>query len=192
MKPLILLFLILCLLSFGACGNDEPAETPLEPAPPPQQPAEEPTLLDVATVVDAIVVNVRMEPNTEARILDTVRRGEMFEIIGLSEDGQWYRIFFHGDPAYISADYIYPAQWPEGEALTLGRVINAEGAVNVRASASTSGEILLAAQDHEQFVVTAADSGSGWHQLSYQGEPAYISAEFLLLEQTTIDQVLYQ
>lgn len=194
MKRRVLLCLVMllcfCLLCAG-CGKAPDAEADAPPAPDAQEPLDQPAkMLRIGAVVDAVVVNVRIEPSTDARILDTVQRGDMLEVVSGPSDG-WCEVRCRGDLAYISADYLYISEWKDGTVVTVGTVDGGDGAVNVRKSPSTTGDILFVAEKNEHFLLLEENSSQGWHQVSYRGEAAYISAEFLTLKRTTINDALY-
>lgn len=54
--------------------------------------------------------------------------------------------------------------------------------VNLRSEPSTDSEILGQAVQGDQLVILKADHTPDWHQVEYQGEPAYIHADFIVLE----------
>ena len=54
--------------------------------------------------VNADALNVRSAPNTECSILGLLPTNQ--EVIILSQEGNWYKIHFNGNSAYVCADYI--------------------------------------------------------------------------------------
>lgn len=185
-----LLPLLLCvLLLFTGCGKDTEADNPPAADAADDAPTAEVQMLLVGAIVDSEVVNIRHQASTDGRILDTARRGQMFEI--LDQTDGWCQVSYRGDIAYISASYLYQQEWQEGAQILLG-VINEQGErANVRAAANTDAAVLLTAMKGEQFIVSQQDYSEGWHQVQYKGHAAYISADYLTVSETTIDQALF-
>jgi uncharacterized protein YgiM (DUF1202 family) len=50
-------------------------------------------------------VNIRDAASADAKVLDTVEAGTVFEILDVQSDG-WIKILYNGVEAYISADYV--------------------------------------------------------------------------------------
>ena len=189
MKKIVLLLLVGYLLLLPACGSRTTVGSVDESTDEiPTDIAVAPETFDVGTVTDTSVVNIRLLPSTDGRILDTALRGIMFRITGISEDGDWYEVFYRGDKAYISAEYLYVSTWEDGSTLILGTVLDP---VNVRKSASIEAEMVCIAQKNEQFVVRDTNLESGWYEVDYKGEPAFVRAEYLSLRAVHIEDAVF-
>lgn len=55
--------------------------------------------------------------------MDTVSRGEMFEIVDYDPQAQWQRLNYRGETAYISSDYIYMQEWESGTQVDIGTIV---------------------------------------------------------------------
>lgn len=186
MRKLLVILITLALI-LSACGKpvEQEPEEPLAPVVPETPPAE----FQVAVVVDALVVNVRLGPSTDQRILDTARRGSMFRLADPTQTEGWYQVRIRGDKAYINGDYLHISTWRTGQELIVGTVVESE-AVNVRSAPDPSSDVVLSAARGECFQVTAVDYVTGWHQVEYKGQSAYISSEFVHLHDAKIEDVL--
>jgi uncharacterized protein YgiM (DUF1202 family) len=181
MKRLLILLLAV-LIVFSGCSrgaaNDESAED------------ESARQLTVGIIYNANAVSIRLGPGTDYRIIDTVRRGGMCEIIDYNEDADWQEISYRGETAYISSDYLFATTWQSGDKLIIA-TINSTNMVNVRATPDISGEVLFLALEGEQYIVSEQDNGSGWIEISYPGgDLGYISSEYMHIRETTIDDAL--
>lgn len=74
--------------------DSPPTETPLPTATP---------LPPVATT--RIIVNVRSGPGAGFALIGKLQRGVSQEILGKSEDSQWWQIDYEGKPGWIAADF---------------------------------------------------------------------------------------
>ena len=119
MKRLLLLLLAVSLV-LTACGQEETATPDGHNYSEGNATSQ---LLSVGTVYNADVVNIRMEPDEEARILDTASRGEMFQIVDYDPASAWQKINYRGETAYISGDYLYMQEWESGTKLDIGTII---------------------------------------------------------------------
>ena len=187
MKKLLLLLLAVALV-LTACGQEEPV------TPEGDKPAEEgdpPQLLSVGTVYNADVVNIRMEPDEDARILDTASRGVMFQIVDYDPASAWQKITYRGETAYISSDYLYMQEWESGTKLDIGTIIGDSGIVNVRNTPSADGQVVLVALKGAKFVVVTIDEGSGWYQVGFPEGVGYIEPQYLSVQSTTIEKAFF-
>ncbi len=185
----VLLILLFALLAGCHQAEPETGDLPDSEDTEPLEDAQKVSTVQVGMVVDGAVVNIRIEPSTEGRILDTVQRGALLEVVSGPEAG-WYEVRCRGDIAYVNADYLYVSEWLTDKPVTVGTVTGSD-AVNVRQTPSTSGNILFTAAENDQFIVLQANSSEGWHQVSYRGGSAYISTEYLTLTEATIGELLY-
>lgn len=55
--------------------------------------------------ISAELLNVRELPNTNCNILGQVKLNDIINAIGISDDGQWYKILYNRTESYISAKY---------------------------------------------------------------------------------------
>ncbi len=66
--------------------------------------------------------------------------------------------------------------------------IHADGGLNIRAEASTEGEILGLAEDNTLLPLLVETPADGWYQVEYDGKTAYVFAEYAVVEEITLDE----
>lgn len=188
-KTLLCVLMLMLLLCFAACGNDTPEVN--EPGNGTDQSGipEEPlkNMITVGTICNAPVVNIRVEATTEGRVIDNAVRGQMFAITEYTEDSVWHRVNYKGEIGYINAEYMYVAEWEDGEQITLATVTDS---VNVRKNPATTGAVIINALKGEQYLVLEEDDGSGWYKVGFPEGMGYISAEYLEIETLSINDAL--
>jgi hypothetical protein len=59
-------------------------------------------------VMGTPLVNLRTGPSTDAMVIGRAQKGDVFKVVGVSED--WYQVLlFSGEPRYVvKADFVYP------------------------------------------------------------------------------------
>ena len=93
--------------------TEAPTSTPI-PDPPTATPVQDPT----GRVAGSSTVNVRSGPGTDYALVDEVRGGETFSIVGRNRDSTWWQICcVAGDSAWIAASLVQAAGALEGVAL---------------------------------------------------------------------------
>ncbi len=73
--------------------------------------------------------------------------------------------------------------------ILIGTVTGVASSVNIRSEASTSGAIVGSAKPEEKFLVTEENAYEGWHRISYNGQDAFISADYLTVTEGTLDML---
>lgn len=71
-----------------------------------------------------------------------------------------------------------------------GNVINVNNAVNIRSAASASSTLLGNVTKGSTVLITAANVASGWHQILYNGQTAYVSSSYTAIYGTTYKGVV--
>lgn len=179
MKKVLFLFLALLLLSGCNRGADNNGSATEDDAPQ----------LTVGIVYHANAVSIRGGPSMDYRIIDTVRRGGMCQIINYDEQQEWQEISYRGETAYISSEYLFAGEWESGSELLLATVASSN-MVNVRAAADLNSAVLFQALKGEQYIVNTSDQGDGWTGISFPEGEGYIRSEFITTRKTTIDDAL--
>lgn len=141
--------------------------------------------------VTATKLNVRSEPTTDGEVLGQLLYGEKVEILDTA-DG-WCRISYNGINAYISASYVSLQPPPSTTAApsttrtpTAAPTFPANATVyvtatklNVRRHPAATGEVLAQLLYGKE--LTVLETADGWCRIQWQGETAYISAEYVSL-----------
>lgn len=118
-------------------------------------------------------LRMRAEASTSSAVVTTLDENVAVAILdNTSKD--WFRISYNGKVGFVSADYLIVDQDNVFE--SFGRV-NSDG-VNVRATASTEGEILASVT--KDTIVSVTGFESGWYKVTCQyGTKGYIRSDFL-------------
>jgi uncharacterized protein YraI len=76
-------------------------------ATPTTVPSPTPTVPVVVGTVEALdAINVRSAPSTDSDILGGMYLGETFDVLSVSEDGDWWQIDFGGELAWVAAEFV--------------------------------------------------------------------------------------
>lgn len=131
--------------------------------------------------VNITVANVYAEADETSEIVGTL---EKFTVINAHKYPQgWTRVADGTISGWMRTDNI---SFPEGGMLGTGDdaktgVITAEPYLNMRASASTSAEIITTIPKGE--TITIKDSTEGWYKVTYASATGWISADYVSLNQ---------
>ena len=118
-------------------------------------------------VVNANQINVRQSANTDSEKLGLLFEGDEIDI--LSSEGNWYKINYNDQEAYVFSDYIIVSQ-AEGK-------VEADQ-VNVRSSASSQSEVVGTVNAGD--TVTVVGSNSSWYKIvRTNGDIAYVSKDYV-------------
>ncbi|MCR4963419.1 MAG: SH3 domain-containing protein [Firmicutes bacterium] len=184
---------LLLLFALSSCGGEaQPRE---ENSPPPSteeetdKPAKAETVL-VGVLVNGERINIRSGPSADSEILGKAHQGQMFQVSAQNAAPGWHQLRYGDGFAYISAEYLYLSEWEKDARFLLGTVTGVNDYVNVRSQPSDQAELLGTGILGADFVVRKQNYRPGWHQVDWQGSPAYIHADYLQVEQTSISQVL--
>jgi uncharacterized protein YgiM (DUF1202 family) len=160
------------------------AATVLAPAPARAQGQE--------LTVTSPTLNVRSGPSTGNGIIGTLQCGQKVMADAKTSDGAWYRISFNGQNAFVFAQFAVPggtcstgapaaapAPAPAAApAATSGNVTVTSATLNVRAQPSLSAQILGKLSQGQSIQPTAKTSDGRWLQISYNGQTAFVMAQF--------------
>lgn len=144
------------------------------------------------TVVATTKVNVRASDSENADRIGQVEEGAKLTRYEVRNNG-WSRIDYNGQEGYIKSEYLkaeaaeqpaaqepaateQPAEQTSTQTTT-GKV-TAKESVRVRASASTSGDVLGMAYEGESYDLIM-EQADGWCKISYNGKTGYVKTEFV-------------
>ncbi len=116
------------------------------------------------TIVTTDVLNVRENPNVEAKLVGKVFSGNTLDVIN-TENG-WTKIKLNGKEAFVSADF------------TKSTYYVTAGVLNVRAGANTDSEI-LGKLNKNDVIETTNQVQNEWLQFDYNGKVGYVHVPFL-------------
>ena len=134
-------------------------------------------------IITTDYLNIRKESNTDSKILDTVTPGTRLE--GISNDGEWYKIVYHDEIAYVKSEYVYEAVNNDKELLNVDELeiektkcVEATTEVNVRKESNTDSKVLTTLNKGE-ILETTQLLDNGWYEVLYNGEKAYIKSDYV-------------
>jgi len=116
-------------------------------------------------------VNMRKSANGE--VLQVLPKGALVTVKDTS-DAEWYQIDFGGQDGFIASRYL-DTNTTTTE-MSLKAKVSAK-TLNVRASASSDGEILGSLAENDE--VTVIDAQSGWYKINYKDSTGFVSSAYL-------------
>ncbi len=139
------------------------------------------TIAGYATVSASGTLNLRESASMSARVVTTIPNGAVLPVF--EQLAGWAKVQYGAQTGYASTDFLvfsstYPGQVadPSGNAATV-TLASGSGTVNLRASASTSGQV-LARLPHGTVVTALRDDGA-WCQVYVNGTYGYIMSAYL-------------
>lgn len=139
------------------------------------------TITGYATVSVSGTLNLRESASTSARVVTTIPDGAVLPVF--EQTAGWAKVQYGAQTGYASTDFLvfsatYPGQVadPDGNAATV-TLASGSGSVNLRASASTSAQVL--AQLPHGTVVTALRNDGAWCRVYVNGTYGYIMTSYL-------------
>lgn len=135
-------------------------------------------------VIKAQVVNVtsnlrvRAAASANSSVLGYLNNKSTIEVLG--EEGDWYKINFNGQTAYVSKDYVTLENGTTSGTLTTsssGQVINVSSELRVRQSPSTSSAIIGSLKNGEKFDIIS--KSGDWYNIKTGNIIGFISGEYV-------------
>lgn len=131
------------------------------------------TALSVSTAFAAdagqasgVNVNVRATVGMNGAVLGKISQGTEFTV--LQKDGNWFKISYNGQEAFVSADYF-------GMTKAEGTINSYD--VNLREKATSSSDSLGKFAEGDKVTVTGQTGD--WYRISYNGGSAYVNKEYV-------------
>ena len=128
-------------------------------------------------------VNIRSSASTDAESLGKTKAGDIYTRYEEMENG-WSKIDYNGQEAYIKSEFLEAMDSPDagtsegGDAAPqAGGMITVTENVNVRKSASETGEKIATAHSGEQYELI--ENANGWCKINYKGQEAYVKADYV-------------
>ena len=117
-------------------------------------------------------VRLRSEANTDSKIVDTTKKGEV--VVVISKNGDWYNVIYNLKEGYIHSDYLSVSKTANAE-LGYGKVT--ASAVKIRSGAGTSySEINKAKRGEKAYIVGIKD---GWYKVIFEKSVGYLRSDYL-------------
>lgn len=155
--------------------QDEPSgEAEAEEKEPPVALPSSSTKVLAAGVINTANVRLRKGPGTDYDIITEMSKGVPVAILGW-EDG-WYKAAYAGKTGYVSDELVNV--YPTTDSLKGYAIVSTE-ALNMRATASTSGKIVAVVEEGD--CLTLKGFNNGWFKVSYDGKTGYVSGDYVEL-----------
>ncbi len=126
-------------------------------------------------------LNLRAQPTAEAEVRSMIPSGEVLSVFSVGD--RWAHVQYGATSGYCSVDFlqmldVYPyAVTLGGSMIATVKTESQSGVVNLRASASTTAEILATLRNGEQ--VTVLQSDGSWCRVQYGQQKGYIRADLI-------------
>lgn len=124
--------------------------------------------------VDATYLNVRTGPSMNDSIIGGLQNQSKVTILG--ESGNWYKIQYNNQEAYVSKDFVTLSS-SKSKIANKGTYKVTADVLRVRSDASTSSSIVGLLSNGDE--VTAESENNGWCKITYNNQTAYVSKDFL-------------
>lgn len=125
-------------------------------------------------------VNIRATASTDGESLGKTAVGDVYTRYEAMDNG-WSKIDYNGQEAYIKSEFLEEIS-PDGGTggateKTAGSTVTVTENVNVRASASETGDKIATAHRGDQFELI--EEANGWCKINYKGQEAYVKADYV-------------
>ena len=120
-----------------------------------------------AVEITAGGLNVRTGPSTSYARIGVAHQGEVYA--AFEEQGTWFRIWFDGRAAWLSANYTQGSSEPV-------KVVTASS-LNVRSGPGTNYQAI--GQVPRDSLVVVASTNGNWREISFAGRSAWVYATYL-------------
>lgn len=125
-------------------------------------------------------LNIRFAPSTDSEVVGKLYVGTKAEILG--EEGDWYQIRSGSVEGYVYKPYTVTGKEAEIFAVENGYIICnvLTGGLRVRENPGTDADVVDIVGEGEKFdIVELVD---GWVAVTYEGETAYLSSDFVSVD----------
>ena len=125
-------------------------------------------------------LRVRLGANTNSSVIGYLVNGADINIIG--QEGEWYKISFNGQDAFINKTYVKVSTSTITSTDTSstgqqGQVVNVSTTLNIRQGASTSTAILGTLKNGENFNIIS--KSGGWYNIKAGSIVGFISGDYV-------------
>ncbi|MDO5111973.1 MAG: SH3 domain-containing protein [Clostridia bacterium] len=120
-------------------------------------------------------VNARSKPSKSGKKVSTIAKGETVDVLEASSGG-WYKVAYDGEEMYVYGEYL-----SIGTAGLRGKVVNVSEYANLRKRPNTEAEQVGQAEKDAILSVSQLYFNPSWYRVIVNGDPAYISKEYVEL-----------
>ncbi len=121
----------------------------------------------VYAAVNAATLNFREGPSTSYKVIDTLKRGDIVQI--LEQSSSWYKVKYGGRTGYMYAKYLSISSAEYGTVTA--------GILNVRKGPSTSYAVLGKVTRGDTVMITG--KSGNWYKIAYKAGTAYVYASYI-------------
>ena len=127
-------------------------------------------------------VAMRKTASATGKIIARLDEGAIVKILETNVNSEWYLVDTGTRSGYVNRVYVnIDASLPSYQLPCTGTVFNCATDVNVRAEPSIKAKKLGKALKGDTLDVISAYCSGAWHEVSYNGQTGYISADYLFL-----------
>ena len=131
----------------------------------------------------------RKTASTGGGLIARLDEGTVVGLLEADVNSEWFKVQYAGKTGYIHRLYInIEPSLPSYQMDYTGTVVNCSESVNVRDS--VSGDVVGQAMKGAEYPVTMAYYTAEWHEITFDGKKAYISAKYLELKAKVDDTCL--
>ncbi|MBX3069382.1 MAG: SH3 domain-containing protein [Thermomicrobiales bacterium] len=133
-------------------------------------------------------LNLRSAPGTGSSILKKLPTGAMGTVLAgptVANSMDWYQIQAGSDAGWVAGDYLDLATSPVGEFEAGDEIYVADGPLNLRSEAGTSGTILKTLPTGTTGTVLAGPTvanGRDWYQIEAGSDVGWVAGDYLALD----------
>lgn len=128
-------------------------------------------------VMATTTVNVRKTDSENAEKLGKVSTGTKLTRLEEKING-WSKVIYEGKEGYIKSEYLEVVSTEDGGGTSTGNYVTVKENVNIRASASETGDrIALAYQGTKLELIE--HMSNGWTKIKYNGKEAYVKSDYV-------------
>ena len=166
---------------------EEPEQTPA-----PSSPMVHAGIVKNSGEIIGTGVAFRKEPNKDSEVINKLDNGTFVKILKTNVNAQWHQVEYDGQTGYINRMYLRLNSSMDGYKIDyVGTIINCENDVNVREEPSTDAKVIGVAKKGDSLSIVPQDTYiEGWYTVAYQGQSAYISADYIDIDAVVDDNQL--
>ncbi|SCB68907.1 SH3 domain-containing protein [Bacillus mycoides] len=130
-------------------------------------------------IVNAIALNVRIEPNAESTILGVLPNGKYISI--LEECGEWYKISYNGKTGYVKKEFVSDGSYSMVKGTTVqgnSSYYVATPVLRVRSGAGTNTSIIGSLKNGTQLQVV--ETVGSWYKIRFGSGFGYVAKHYVL------------
>jgi endonuclease/exonuclease/phosphatase family metal-dependent hydrolase/SH3-like domain-containing protein len=187
----------------AATPSTTPVPTTVPDDLPASTPTEEPTVSATTSTIPAGIVKdsgqiigtdvaFRKGPDKDSELIGRLNHGTFVKVLKTNVDAQWHQVEYDGKTGYVNRMYICLDSSMDGYALDyVGTIVNCSNDVNVRSGPSKDSEVIgVVKKETTLNILPYENYVEGWYMVEYEGQVAYISADYVDIDAVVEDNQL--